>query len=64
VANSLRSDKQRAQPGDNTIHYLQIRTSVARSIDDQELMLGQDGFGADRPGATGTSQLQDSSEQV
>jgi hypothetical protein len=45
-----RADEQSAPTGDDGVRWTKIGSALARTIEDQQLMLGEGGFGNDGTG--------------
>ena len=59
-----RADEDRTQTGDDTIGGTQIGRPFSRSIEDQQLVLDEHGFGHHRAGAAGTGEPGNGRQQM
>ena len=55
---------ERTQAGDHAIRRTEIGRPFSRTIQDQELLLDEHGFGHDRTDATGTGEPGDGRQQM
>lgn len=62
--NTAWTHQQRAQPGNYAIQCSQVRPTLSRAIDDQELLLDQQRLSNDRPCTAGSQQPGNSRKEV